>query len=383
MINLAELLDDWVIRVEDYSDRNTSYEVILEGAEKISKVEYDLLPVVQRELYEKCIRLLLVHYQTDEKVFEYIQNCKWKQVSTITEFYSSPYHSSNQAQIKNQIKNYLFNFFSLIDKECSQEFSLNSYNSMYLSGGALVGLINQTMPSGSVFGVGSLKIKDYDFYFNNKESAFDFISFIFSKFNPTIPSSINLEKSELGLKFNGVSESFCEGTFLFGGKVFNGGISQNAVTVKIPNSPDLQFIIRHIDIPEKVIKDFDFYHAMNYFTLSDYKLSLNKDAVESQRHAFLKFNTECSRSLSVYFRMQYHIKKGWKITKHDSLQILFKLMEQDFTSKDFLVNNLSGMYRDKALKGLEKYKDVDVLTKDQILDLVKLYDESDKEDAIS
>jgi len=376
MINLAELLDNWAIKAEYYSDRNTSYEAILEGAEKISKVEYDFLPIVQREMYEKCVRSLLVHYQTDEKVFEHIKNCKWKQVSTIAEFYSSPYNPLNQTQIKNQVKNYLFHFFSLIDKECSQDISLNSYNSLYLSGGALAELINQIVTSSTMFGIGALKIKDYDFYFNNKEAAFDFVSFILSKFTPLKPASIILEKSVQGLKFNGINENFCEGSFLFGGKIFNGGISQNAVTIKIPNSPDAQFIIRHIDVPENVIRDFDFYHTMNYFTLADYKLTLNKDAIESQRNAFLKYNPECSSGLSVYFRMQYHIKKGWKITKHNSLQILFKLMEQDFTSKEFLVNNLSGIYKDKALKGLEKYKDVDVLTKEQVLDIVKLYDES-------
>lgn len=382
MINLAELLDDWIIRSEDYSDRNTSYSLILEAAEKISKVEYDLLPVVQSELYVKCIRSLLIHYHTDEKVFEFIQSCKWKQVSTLAEFSSSPYHPSNQAQIKNQVKNYMFNFFSLIDKESSQEFSLNSYNSMFLAGGALVGLINQIMPSTFSFGVGTLKIKDYDFYFNNKNVAFDFITFILSKFTPASPVNICLEKTEQGLKFSGISESFCEGTFLFDGKIFNGGLSQNAVTIRIQNQPDLQFIIRHIDSPEKVVRDFDFYHAMNYFNLSDYTLHLNKDGIESQRLSFLKYNPECSRCLSVYFRMQYHIKKGWRISKHDSLKVLFKLMEQDFSSKEFLVNNLSGMYRDKVLKGLEKYKDVDVLTKEQVLDLVSLYDESDKEDPI-
>ena len=72
--------------------------------------------------------------------------------------------------------------------------------------------------------------------------------------------------------------------------------------------------------------------------------------------------------------MQYYIGLGWKISKYESIKILFSLLGADLTDRDFLVANLSGMYREKVIKQLEKFKDVKKLDSEQVMEIVKIFD---------
>lgn len=114
-------------------------------------------------------------------------------------------------------------------------------------------------------------------------------------------------------------------------------MSPNAITL----SNKIQIVIRFHGTPDEIHGSYDYIHCMNYWT-PDGKLVLKQEALESILSKHLIYNGSKYPVCSVV-RMRKFIKRGWHINAGQILKMLFQISELDLTDVDVLEDQLIGV----------------------------------------
>lgn len=115
-------------------------------------------------------------------------------------------------------------------------------------------------------------------------------------------------------------------------------ISANAITLK----NKIQLIIRFYGDAQTIHENFDFVHAMNYWTSSDRKLYTKVEALESLMARRLVYNGS-KYPLASIFRSKKFILRGFNINAGQYLKMVFQLNEMDLTNSYVLEEQLTGV----------------------------------------
>ena len=376
--NLAELLDDWNARINQYGDQKSPYSLILDGSIRLSKIDPFSLSPQNEEKYRQCLDLLVNHVQYDQDCYDNLKKSSFIYPSKRYLLSPSVYSDGNKKIISENILGDFNTFAKELTKEFGELFVETLKKDLFLSGGALYSLITQLCYHKLSKKV-SLAIKDYDYYFSSKDTAKEFVELILTKFSSYDGKKPSVSKTDLGLSMDGISNGFCEGTFKLGSDIYSGGVSHNAVTIHRIGAPSIQFIISIIGDPETVVSKFDFLHSAHYFLMKDQTFGINKFGIRSTKTEKLAYNPDCQRPLGALFRMKYYLSKGFDISRLEMLKLVMSVSKLDFSNKEVILSGLTGIYVDRALIGLEKYKDVEKLTLDQVLDIASVIDFNEEE----
>ena len=115
-------------------------------------------------------------------------------------------------------------------------------------------------------------------------------------------------------------------------------MSANAITL----SDKVQLVIRFYGQPEEVHKNYDFIHCCNYWTSGDGRLVLNSAALESLLCKHLQYQGSLYPVCSV-IRTRKFLKTGWYINAGQYLKMCFQISELDLTDIKVLDEQLTGV----------------------------------------
>lgn len=115
-------------------------------------------------------------------------------------------------------------------------------------------------------------------------------------------------------------------------------LSANAITL----SDKVQLVIRFYGSPEEVHKNYDFIHCTNYWTAWDGKLVLNPAALESIMTRHLLYTGSLYPICSV-IRTRKFLKRGWYINAGQYLKMCFQISELNLTDLNVLEEQLTGV----------------------------------------
>lgn len=223
------------------------------------------------------------------------------------------------------------------------------------------------------------KVKDYDYYFTNKETVEAIANYYVNQFNETHPE-IN-RKPEVRIADDGrvkihvqsagvVSEAGDQGYQYFEnlpdevgmqyvetvteadetdsksmeemdkekGKYRPVFMSANAITL----SDKVQLVVRFYGDPDEIHKNYDFIHCCNYWTSKANTLTLNPRAIESLLIKQLQYQGSIYPVCSV-IRTRKFLKQGWYINAGQYLKMCFQISELDLTKIEVLEDQLTGV----------------------------------------
>jgi hypothetical protein len=115
-------------------------------------------------------------------------------------------------------------------------------------------------------------------------------------------------------------------------------MSSNAITL----SHKVQLVIRFYGDPEDIHKNYDFIHCCNYWRSEDRKLVLHPAALESLLSKHLSYQGSLYPLCSV-IRTRKFLKNGWYINAGQYLKMCFQLSELDLSNIDVLEEQLTGV----------------------------------------
>ena len=136
-------------------------------------------------------------------------------------------------------------------------------------------------------------------------------------------------------------------------------MSSNAITL----SDKVQLVIRFFGNAEEIHKNYDFAHCTNYWLSSDKKLYLNLNALESILSKTLQYQGSLYPLCSV-IRTRKFLKNGWSINAGQYLKMCFQISELNLKDITVLEEQLTG---------------VDAAYFHQVIDYCKQRQEEDKE----
>lgn len=161
------------------------------------------------------------------------------------------------------------------------------------------------------------------------------------------PEQVKLDISGEGLRFE-VKE---------GDKYKVKFFSQNAISL----SDYIQIVLRFTGSVEDIHKNFDFIHAVNYFTFKD-GLVLNQASLESIVTRELRYQGSLYPITSI-LRMKKFISRNWTINAGEILKIMFQISELDLKDIKVLEEQLIGVdvaYFSQLIVALSKCKREDI-----------------------
>lgn len=115
-------------------------------------------------------------------------------------------------------------------------------------------------------------------------------------------------------------------------------MSANAITL----SNNVQLVIRFYGNPEEIHKNYDFVHCCNYWTSEDGHLTLKPEAIESILTKEIKYQGSLYPLCSV-IRARKFIQRGWKINAGQILKMCFQISQLDLTKISVLEEQLTGV----------------------------------------
>lgn len=136
-------------------------------------------------------------------------------------------------------------------------------------------------------------------------------------------------------------------------------MSSNAITL----SDKVQLVIRFYGDPEEIHRNYDFIHCTNYWLSKENKLVLNQSALESILAKRLYYVGSLYPICSI-IRTRKFIERGWRCNAGNYLKMCFQVSELDLTNIKILDDQLTG---------------VDAAYFVQIIDWCKKKQEEDKE----
>jgi hypothetical protein len=115
-------------------------------------------------------------------------------------------------------------------------------------------------------------------------------------------------------------------------------MSENAITL----SDKVQLVIRFYGEAEEIHKNYDFVHCTNYWTSKDRKLTLLPNALEAILTKQLYYQGSLYPVCSV-IRTRKFIKQGWHINAGQFLKMCFQISELDLKDINILQEQLTGV----------------------------------------
>lgn len=132
-----------------------------------------------------------------------------------------------------------------------------------------------------------------------------------------------------------IKEDACEGERPAYRPIF---LSDNAITL----SNKVQLVVRFYGEPDEVHKNYDFVHCTNYWTAWDKKLVLRPAAMESMLAKELFYVGSLYPVCSV-IRTRKFLKRGWHINAGQFLKMCFQISELDLSNLEVLEEQLTGV----------------------------------------
>ena len=115
-------------------------------------------------------------------------------------------------------------------------------------------------------------------------------------------------------------------------------MSGNAITL----SDKVQIVIRFYGPPEEILSNYDDVHCTNYWTSSDGKLYLNKDALASIVTKDLIY-VGSKYPLCSIIRLRKFIQRGWKVNAGQIVKQCMQLNDLDLCDASVLEEQLTGV----------------------------------------
>ena len=115
-------------------------------------------------------------------------------------------------------------------------------------------------------------------------------------------------------------------------------MSANAITL----SNKVQLVIRFYGNPEEIHKNYDFIHATNYWTSKDNKITLHPQALESILTKQLWYQGSIYPVCSI-IRVRKFLKQGWYINAGQLLKMMFQISELNLSDISVLEEQLTGV----------------------------------------
>jgi hypothetical protein len=221
-------------------------------------------------------------------------------------------------------------------------------------------------------------VKDFDFYFRNKETVEAVANYYVNKFNSLNPNCdvkpvVVIEKDRVRIKIQSAGITSEEGADQGNYKYFESQpegagqdyveqlteacsdqtiseqddgkekyrpvfLSDNAITL----SNKVQLVIRFYGEAEEIHKNYDFVHCTNYWTSWDKKLVLRPAAMESILSKELYYVGSLYPVCSV-IRTRKFLKRGWHINAGQFLKMCFQISELDLSDIIVLQDQLTGV----------------------------------------
>lgn len=115
-------------------------------------------------------------------------------------------------------------------------------------------------------------------------------------------------------------------------------LSENAITL----SDKVQLVLRFYGNPEEIHKNYDFVHCTNYWESEQGKLVLNAKALESILTKTIYYQGSLYPLCSV-IRTRKFIKRGWHINAGQYLKMCFQISKLELTNIKVLREQLTGV----------------------------------------
>lgn len=115
-------------------------------------------------------------------------------------------------------------------------------------------------------------------------------------------------------------------------------ITSNAITL----ANDIQIITRFVGDPSFIHSNFDFLHAMNYFSKKD-GLKLTNVSLDCVRSKELKYVNSIF-PIAAIIRVKKFIKRGWNINSGEIFKICWDIAHLDLDNPETLRTQLTGFY---------------------------------------
>lgn len=115
-------------------------------------------------------------------------------------------------------------------------------------------------------------------------------------------------------------------------------MSANAITL----ANQVQLVIRFYGDPEAIHKNYDFAHCCNYWTSGNSHLTLKPEALESILTKDIRYQGSLYPLCSV-IRARKFIQRGWKINAGQLLKMCFQISQLDLTKISVLEEQLTGV----------------------------------------
>ena len=131
-------------------------------------------------------------------------------------------------------------------------------------------------------------------------------------------------------------------------------LSENAITL----SNKIQIVIRFYGNPDEIHENYDFVHAMNYYTRNEDELVLKTEALESLMSRTLIYKGSLFPICSL-IRARKFINRRWRISAGQLLKMAFQISELDLTDQKVLKEQLTGVDQAYFHQLLEAIKDTD------------------------
>ena len=128
-------------------------------------------------------------------------------------------------------------------------------------------------------------------------------------------------------------------------------LSDNAITL----SGKIQLVIRFYGEPSQIHENYDYAHAMCYYTHWDHKLVCPPEALECILSKTLVYKGSLYPIASI-FRVRKFIERGWRITAGQMLKIMFQISKLDLESPTVLRDQLLGVdqaYMHQLIRAIE------------------------------
>lgn len=231
----------------------------------------------------------------------------------------------NIKTIKRKLMEKHRDFIASIDNE---EIAKVANRSMYITGGAIVSLLNNEEPN------------DYDYYFTNKEDLITVSQYFINKMNQKLNNKIEL-REELEEE-EGRVKAFIESSGVAKIKYKKGYqpfiVTSNAITL----SDDVQIVIRFYGEPDQVHEYYDFVHCTNYFIPHKNELVLPQGALQSILTKELTY-VGSKYPLASIVRTRKFIQRGFNINAGQYLKMIMQLNKLSLDDPIVLEEQLIGM----------------------------------------
>ena len=186
-----------------------------------------------------------------------------------------------------------------------------------------------------------------------------------------------IKKGQIRLHVNSAGLPIERDEPLEGGEYLPVFVSQNAISL----SDDVQIVTRFTGTPEEIHKNYDFIHAINYYTMKD-GLVTNKESLECLLTKTLKYQGSLYPLTSI-IRIKKFIGRGWRINAGEILKIIFQCSELDLRDIEVLEEQLIGVdvaYFSELITILEGTPPSNITSKflNEIID--RVFNESDIDD---